>query len=390
MHFRKFKANNIFTGTTFLDPKMVLITDTEGIIQEIINTVDAGENIEHLDGILAPGFINAHCHLELSHLKNVVPEGTGLVQFVQQVMTKRGASDEEKLEAMEKAEQELYQSGTIAVGDICNTADSISVKQKSKIHWHNFVEVSGFVDFVAEKRLDDARIVFNKFNNENVKGTTTFSPHAPYSVSKTLFELVNKETTQQLITIHNQECIAEEELYKNKTGSFLELYKNFGIDSSGFQPTGKSSLQSFLPYFTNKQSIISVHNTFTKQDDVNFINQRDQQLFFCVCINANKYIEQTIPSFDLLKNSGHLIVVGTDSYASNRQLNILEEIKTIQQDTNISLQEILTWATINGAKALQIENDFGSFEKGKKPSVILIDKVNGLSVTSNSSAKRII
>jgi cytosine/adenosine deaminase-related metal-dependent hydrolase len=393
MHFRKFKANNIFTGSAFLDPEMVLVTNNEGIIVDTISAKEAGDNIEVFDGILTPGFINAHCHLELSHLKNVVPEGTGLVKFVQQVMTKRGASDEEKVGAMKNAEQELYEGGTVAVGDICNTADSISIKQKSNICWHNFIEVSGFVDAIAGKRLDDAKIVLDKFQKTNSKKQeSTLSPHAPYSVSKTLFEQLNNETTQQLITIHNQECLAEEKLYKNKTGSFLELYKNFGIDISSFHPTGKSSLQSFLPYFTNNQSIISVHNTFIKKDDVDFAKSKvkSQKLYFCICINANKYIEQTIPPFDLLKNSGHDIVIGTDSYASNWQLNVLEEIKMIQQDTNISLQEILTWATINGAKALQINDTFGSFEKGKKPGVVLIDKVNELATTQQSSAKRII
>jgi len=69
---------------------------------------------------------------------------------------------------------------------------------------------------------------------------------------------------------------------------------------------------------------------------------------------------------------------------------MLEEIKTIQQDTNIPLQEILSWATINGAKALQIDNIFGSFEKGKMPGVVLIDKINGQTTSQQSSAKRII
>jgi cytosine/adenosine deaminase-related metal-dependent hydrolase len=392
MHFRKFKADNIFTGAEFLGPDRVLITDDKGVILDIISIEKAGGDIEILDGILTPGFINAHCHLELSHLKNVVPPKTGLVQFVQQVMTKRGASDEEKQDAMQKAEQELYQSGTVAVGDICNTADSLSIKQKSKLYWHNFIEVSGFVDGVAGKRLDDAKTVLAQFKSEEskAKSESTLSPHAPYSVSKTLFEDLNKETAKQLITIHNQECIAEEELYLNKTGGFLDLYKNFGIDISGFQPTGKSSLQSFLPFFTNDQSVISVHNSFTKKDDVAFAKKNNKKLFFCICINANKYIEQVIPPVELLKDSGFDIVIGTDSYASNWQLNILEEIKTIQKDTNTSLQKILTWATINGAKALQITDSFGSFEKGKKPGVVLIDNLSGLLITDKSTARRII
>ena len=84
-----------------------------------------------------------------------------------------------------------------------------------------------------------------------------------------------------------------------------------------------------------------------------------------------------MPPIDLLRKNNRTIVIGTDSYASNWQLNILEEIKTIQQQTSnaIPLQEVLQWATINGAKALQVEENFGSFEKGKQPGVVLIDSM---------------
>jgi cytosine/adenosine deaminase-related metal-dependent hydrolase len=394
--YRKFKADHLFTGYEILPGNNVLITDEEGTILNIINDKDASDNIEIFNGILTPGFVNCHCHLELSHMKGVVPPKTGLVAFLQQVMTRRTGSEEIKSAAMQKAEQELYNSGTVAVGDICNTTDSITIKEKSEIYWHNFIEVSGFVDAAAEKRFSDAKNILGKFQIPNSKFQNSLSPHAPYSVSKTLFELLNNETSKQLITIHNQESAAEDELYKNKTGDFLNLYKNFGIDISSFEPTGKSSLQSWFPYFTNNQTIILVHNTFMSQEDINFINLNTQHstlnIFFCVCANANKYIEQKMPPIELLRNNNCNIVVGTDSYSSNWQLNILEEIKTIQQETDntIPLQEVLQWATINGAKALQLQENFGSFEKGKQPGVILIDALNNLNLTNNSSAKRLI
>ncbi|MBI3883986.1 MAG: amidohydrolase family protein [Sphingobacteriales bacterium] len=393
MHFRKFKANYIFSGYGLLPENQVLITDNEGVIIDLIEEKDAGENIEFLNGLLTPGFINAHCHLELSHLKGLIPPKTGLVNFVQQVMTKRSASEEQKQEAMIQAEQELYNSGTVAIGDICNTTDSLLIKQKSNIYWHNFIEVSGFTDAAAEKRMLDAKAIQNAFIlNSTFK--TTLSPHAPYSVSKTLFEQLNNETIGQLITIHNQETAAEDELYINKSGDFLELYKNFGIDSNGFHATGKSSLQSWLPYFNQQQQIITVHNTFIRQKDLDFaksiITNQPFQLFFCLCINANKYIEEKIPPAELLWKNGNNIIIGTDSYASNWQLNLLEEIKTIQQETAIPLEEILKWATINGANALQINERFGSFEKGKKPGIVLINNLNDLHTTGASYAQRIL
>lgn len=394
--YRKFSADHIFTGHEILPSPAVLITDSSGAIIEIVDRKDAGDGIEIFSGLLTPGFTNAHCHLELSHLKGIIPEKTGLVEFVQQVMHKRASSNEIKMDAMIKAEAEMYNAGMVAVGDICNTPDSIPVKQQSKLLWHNFIEVSGFVEAVAQKKLADIKMIYEQFQTPNTAQKTTFSPHAPYSVSKRLFHLLNDETAGQIITIHNQECAAENDLYQRKSGGFLDLYKNFDIDISAFEPTRNSSFQSWLPYFTNHQSIISVHNTFTGKEDLAFSKNQSQnisnQIYYCLCFNANKYIEEKIPPIDLLIKNNCDIIIGTDSYASNRQLNILEEIKTIQRETGyaIPLQQLLQWATINGAKALQLDSIIGSFEKGKTPGIVLIEKLNNLQTTLQSCASRIL
>lgn len=398
--YRKFRAGNIFDGYKILPHNFVLIITKEGVVIDIIDSADAGDDIETFKGLLSPGFINAHCHLELSHLKDVIRAGSGLVEFVQQVVSNRGLFDEAKIAAIKNAEQEMYSNGIVAVGDICNTEYTIPIKLESKLHWHNFIEVSGFVDAGATKRLTDAKRIQENFYNNNLR-LTTLSPHAPYSVSKILFTGLNNETANQLITIHNQECAAENELYLNKEGEFLALFKNFGIDISLFEPSGKTSLQSWLAYFDKNQSIISVHNTFISQADIDFCNEGYKvsdaeiikpKIFFCLCVNANKYIEQKIPPIELLRKNHCNIIIGTDSYASNWQLNVLEEIKTIQSATfsSIPLAEILQWATINGARALQMDITLGSFEKNKKPGVVLIEGLNDLIVTKQSSAKRIL
>jgi cytosine/adenosine deaminase-related metal-dependent hydrolase len=325
----------------------------------------------------------------------LVPEKSGLVNFVEQVMLGRKASEDVIQQAMQDAAEEMYKGGIVAVGDICNTTHSLQLKQSSKLHWHNFIEVSGFVAANAEKRFAEMQQAYEAFSTKktgNNNQKTTFCPHAPYSVSKQLFELINNASANQLISIHNQECAAEDVLYKNKSGNFLNLYNKLGIDITSFESTGKSSLQSFLPYFTNKQSVILVHNSFTNQDDILFQQlqslQQQLQTFYCLCVNANQYIEQTSPPINLLRKNNCQIVIGTDSYASNWQLNILEEIKTIQQQTNhsIPLQELLQWATINGARALRMEDKLGSFEKGKQPGVLLIESKN----QTISTAKRIL
>ena len=80
-----------------LPGNFVLITDAEGVVQDIAAVTDAGDDIEKFRGILSPGFINAHCHLELSHMKGFIPEKTGLVDFIFKVVFDRHFEEAEIL-----------------------------------------------------------------------------------------------------------------------------------------------------------------------------------------------------------------------------------------------------------------------------------------------------
>lgn len=394
MSYLKFAADQLFTGREILPAGQVLIIKEDGEIEGIVPVAEAGDDVQRLEGMLSPGFVNAHCHLELSHMKNSIAPGTGLVEFVQQVMGKRTtASDEQKLEAMRRAEKEMYDSGIAAVGDICNTAESIPVKKESRIRWHNFIEVTGFIDAAAGKRLQAGEAIQQSFLEAGLSHTT-LSPHAPYSVSKTLFSLLNENTKGQIVTIHNQETIAENELYRYGQGDMLNLYKNFGIDISNFQPTGLPSLQSWIGYFDNNQQLLSVHNTFTTDEDIDFVNKArpGKEHYYCICINANQYIEKKDPPVNLFMEKKCSLVIGTDSYASNLQLNILEEIKTVAEQFtyNIPLTDMLGWATLNGARALGMEKELGSFDKGKCPGLVLISGLANGKTTAASSSRRIL
>lgn len=372
--------------------KPVIVLEGNGLIKDITNLSDAGDDVQQLKGIICPGFINAHCHVELSHLKGQVAEGTGLVEFVQQVMSKRNLqhNPEQKQVLIKAAIQQMCNSGIVAVGDICNTTDSVTEKQTSSLHWHNFIELTGFVGASAEKRFADMQIIKQHFLQADHKQNyfnTTLAPHAPYSVSGQLFELINDATANHITTIHNQETAAENELYQTKSGGFLELYQNIGIDISSFNATGKTSLQSWLPLLNKQQKIIAVHNNFINQADIDFVQQTSKDVSFCICINANRYIEQMNPPIELLMKNNCKMVLGTDSLASNHQLNIWEEIKAIRQYfPGIQLETLLQWATSNGAIALQMDHSLGSIKKGKKPGLVLIENADDL---LNSTAKRL-
>jgi aminodeoxyfutalosine deaminase len=388
--FVKYKADAIFNGHELLPGNdLVLVLEQNGRVEGIMPTATAGDDVRVLNGMLLPGLVNAHCHLELSHLKGRIATGTGMTDFLLKVIGSREENEAIKLQAMKNAETEMWQNGIVAVGDICNTADGFSIKQSSPLHYYNFIEVTGFVPATANKRYEDAMKLLLQYQMLN--GHCSISPHAPYSVSPELFSLIFSQP-QSVVTMHNQESEAETDFFVSKTGSLLQLYERLGIDLSFFNASGKSSLQTALPYFKNMESLLLVHDCFTDKKDVDALvsfgqanpvgqvnpvgqaTNRGWGNSFCICPNANKYIGNPLPDIDMLLETGMNICLGTDSLASNHTLSIWEEVKAIQKHfPHIPLEILLRWATLNGAKALKMDNQLGSFEKGKMPGVVLVD-----------------
>lgn len=386
MEYRKFIADHLFTGSRLL-AHQALVTDEQGRVEAIIPAAEAGEDVQALPGIITPGFINAHCHLELSHLKDAIAPHTGMIDFLLGVMGRRFVAEEQVLQAIDTAETVMLQNGIVAVGDICNTPHTISQKQRQRLYYHNFIEATGFVAATAKDRFNTVVATWEQFQAAGATaGHNSIVPHAPYSVSPALFELITGFPGNHLLTMHNQESAEEEEFFRTKKGSFNRLYEALGINISllpdfrSFGPsdaqTGKSSLQTCLPRFRAAQSLLLVHNVMTGEEDLQFIQQARPALpdcYWCLCPNANLYIGNRLPDVELLRRYGASIILGTDSLASNHQLSILAEMKTLQQHyPALPLEELLQWATLNGAKALGIQERFGSFEKGKTPGVLLL------------------
>ncbi len=394
LSYRKFQPTQIFTGTGILGPGHVLITDEQGKVEEIISAKDAGEGIQQLDGLLSPGFINCHCHLELSHMRGLIPEATGLVDFVFAVVNERHFPEEEIMDALTNAETEMLTNGIVAVGDICNNTLSLPQKQKQNLAYYNFIEVSGWMPSVAQLRFErslDFYKSFNSIQNSKFKIQNSLSPHAPYSVSNELWAMIAPYFKEKTVTIHNQETNFEDLLFQKNEGDFTRMYGMMKMDTSFFKPTGKSSLQSYFSRMSNAKRVLLVHNTFTKEEDLLFVSRESSVVSWCVCINANQYIENAVPPIDLLRKNGCSIVIGTDSLASNWSLNMLDELKTISKHfPSVPLNELLQWATLNGAKALQMDDHLGSFEKGKKPGVVLVSGLENDCLTQTSFSKRLI
>lgn len=383
MGFKKFRATKIFDGYQFRQADEVLIMDESGNFETFAPLGEAGGDIQWLDGILSPGLINCHCHLELSHLKNVIPPHTGLINFLCEVVTKRGFPPEKIQEEISKGEDEMFGNGIVAVGDIGNTGDTANIKSTGRIRWQNFVEVIGFTDEKAEENVrhyaDVAVSLRNKLDSAGLIHRTNLVPHAPYSISPKTFRLINLATGGQVISIHNQEHPAENTLYQTGGGDYLRFFRIFGLEGSPFPVTGQSSIRSVLPYFSGGQTIFLIHNTFMPEEDIIWANEyagtHGLQLVYCICINANLYIENKVPPVDLLLKHNCHIVLGTDSYSSNWQLSIASEMAAVKRHfPQIPDETILYWGTASGARALRWEKDLGAFIKGRSCGLVQISE----------------
>lgn len=380
MSTRKLKADKIFNGYRFVEEQVVVVREN-GIIEDLVAEESAGEDIEIFEGILSPGFVNCHCHLELSHMKGLIPEKTGLVDFVFKVVTERHHSAEEVSAAIERGEEEMLRNGIVAVGDICNNNFTLPQKQKGRLQYYNFIEASGWLPSVSQIRFERAKKLLDEFST--LDAPCSVVPHAPYSVSEELWQKIQCLFEGRTVSIHNQETAFEDEFFLNGTGDFKRMYELMKIENSHHAPTGKSSLQSYFENLNTARHILLVHNTFTRPDDIDYVQSQTAshqfQTSFCLCVNANRYIEDSLPPVEALRKKNCSIVLGTDSLASNWSLNILDEIRTIRAHfPGVPLEETLRWATSNGARALQMEDQLGSLTRGKKPGVVLIDE-NSLS-----------
>lgn len=358
-----------------LDKSKVLITDETGRIEDIVDVKEAGDEIMLLEGTISPGLINCHCHLELSHMKGLIPENTGLIDFVYKVVTQRHFEEEEILAAIESGEKEMLQNGIVAVGDICNNMLTAIQKQQGLMAYYNFVEASGWLPGVADERFLRSKKAYNAF--EKITGNTSIVPHAPYSVSDNLWNHIAPYFKNKVASIHNQETSFEDEFFMQGTGDFIRMYELMKLDNTHFKATGKTSLASYYHYLKNAATVLLVHNTYTSLADIIYANEQaqlyKQNLYWCLCPNANKYIQKQLADVMALVSNDCQVVLGTDSLASNHSLDILSEIRLIKDNYPFVTDEtLLRWATINGARALNMDDSLGSFEKEKKPGVLLL------------------
>jgi cytosine/adenosine deaminase-related metal-dependent hydrolase len=364
------------------------------LLEKHLNTsIDIG-SIKQLKGFLCPGFVNAHCHLELTYLKNQLKKHTQLTGFIQEMLYKRNTFSLEEITASIKLGGELMlENGIVAVGDISNSDASFAYKNESPLLFHTFIEVLDLNPKLSERVFSYGCGLLDRLRMQQKNTKSSLVPHAPYTTSPGLIQRISEMKNNEPVSIHNQETISEDEIYKSLSGKLFYLFSKLGYPIQHINQTGKSSIKSYSNFMNSKTKTVFVHNTFTKKSDIVYICKNMEDAWWCFCPKANLFIENKLPDVEMIISFTDKIVLGTDSLASNDTLSILEEMKVLSRNfENISLTELIKWATWNGARFLGMDEQVGTLAKNKKPGINLIEHVDvqNQKLTAASTVKKII
>ena len=374
---KRFSAHFIFTNTKPPLKKAVITADDDGIIisiEESDGNLQESHSVEFFNGIIIPGFVNCHCHLELSYMKGVIPREKGLGEFIMHIRSSRNDDFRNIKASAYSSDNNMYMDGTDLCADICNTPVTFEIKKDSRIRYYNLIEVFGIDPAKAGFRMEEILRVATEAENSGL--LYSLVPHSVYSVSVPLFRMLRHITGRNPVTsIHFMETEGEKAFLSDHSGPLKISYEKSGLLPLLLETAG-SHADAILKEITSSGNLILVHNTYADRANVKEIRKREN-IFWCLCPNSNVYIEGKLPPVDMLISEGCEIVIGTDSLASNSKLSILSELKTLYKHfPALTLEQLIHWATINGARALGEDHNYGTIEQGKKPGLLLLENLD--------------
>lgn len=386
---RRYSANYVLPVTGKPVKNGIVEVDDNGVVVSLIEGDEEIHSTEFYNGVIVPGFVNAHCHLELSHMKGMFSKGLGLPKFVAEIGNLRQSSAEEIQQCISKSLFNSQNFGTVAIVDVCNNTDTLDQKQKSAIWFNNFVEFFDVDSNLAPAIFAKQMEVYGAFMG-HFPSSTYVVPHAPYTVSDELWDSMNPNFGK-CVSIHFAECLAEYDLIQHKKGIFYDRYTsqypNYKV------PSGGSPMGLVMQKIPQSCEVLLVHCTYASADELDRLNAYFKKVTIVTCPESNLFIEGQMANLPLLQQHGLRIAIGTDSLSSATTLSILYNINLIlNKFPQIPFADVLKWATLNGAESLSIDSHFGSIEKGKKPGLNLITNFDFAEMrpTAKSEVKRLI
>jgi cytosine/adenosine deaminase-related metal-dependent hydrolase len=324
---------------------------------------------DHGAGAILPGLVNCHVHLEFSALAGQVPPQARWEDWLETTLAAHGALSPGEGEAgIAGGIEALSQSGAALVGEVTNTGASWTRLKNGPLSYHLFYECLGF-NLLEQFELPE---VFPFFGQPEVAATPWISAgaHAPYSVSAALFRAVAEWNAARLgpQMVHLAESRAELDFLASGNGFCEGLLKNRGRWVTGFQPPGVSppaylhSLEFLGP------RTLAVHGAWLSATDCELLAATGTWLVLCP--RANRYTGAGMAPVPELLDAGVNLALGTDSLAGNWDLNLFGEMLWLRQNYPACPGELwLRLGTLNGARSLGREGDYGSLEPGKRAAI---------------------
>ena len=394
MALRRIAASYVYTldAAEPIRNGFVEYDDTDG---KIISVGKCNEDDEVIEGALVPGFVNGHCHVELSHLHTKFKKGTGMAGFIDQINELRDwAGREKKIELVQKWMDKMWEDGVSAMADISNDDSSFEVKKSHPMYTRTFLEVFGSEPEMCQGVMSEVTELTKLADAAGIDAAPT--PHSCYTMSPQLLSASAAAGLERgYLSYHSQESQEEEDLLRTGTGAMYENRKRSGMSTPPV--TGESSLKYFIDRLADAkpapydEHILLVHNVCLSQEDIDAAKKVMKNVYWTVCPLSNIFIHNALPPIPLMRANGLDILLGTDSLSSNDDLDMVKEMYCLYEAfPEVPMTEILTWASLNGAAFLDKADQLGSLTPGKRPGVVLISGIDkdGF-ITKDSYSKRI-
>lgn len=370
--------------------------DDDGTVTAVGRCEDISSEKLFLDGAIVPGFVNAHCHVELSHLHGKFRKGTGMAGFIDQINELRDwAGREVKVELVRKWMDKMWADGVSAMADISNDDSSFEVKASHPMYTRTFLEVFGSEPHMCEGVMNEVTELNAAADAAGIDAAPT--PHSCYTMSPQLLSASAAAGLERgYLSYHSQESLEEEELIRYGSGAMYENRKRAGMSTPPV--TGESSLKYFMDRLADARPapydahVLLVHNVCLSQDDIDAARKVMNNVYWAICPLSNQFIHDALPPVRLMRENGLDVMIGTDSLSSNDDLDMVKEMYCLHENfPEVGMNELLSWASLNGARFLSKEDELGSLTPGKKPGLVFIGNLDGEGcLTAESRSERII
>ncbi len=323
------------------------------------------------DVILLPGLINAHCHLDYTALRGAILRSTGFSQWVRRLNElKRTQSDDDYLAAIAAGFAELQRNGTTCVLNIESFPELMVRMPSPPIRTWWFYELLDIRSRIhTEDVVAGALAFFEK--RANWLGGFGLSPHAPYTTSLELYDLARTccEKTGMPFTTHVAETVEEFDMFTRGEGPLYDFLGPLGRDMSD---TGAGTPFMHLAGRLPRGALLA-HMNVLAESDWETISSRAGDFSVVHCPNCHEYFDRPPFPLERFSAAGVNVCLGTDSLASNRCLNLFDEMRTLS-DRHLSVTPgaALDMVTRNAALALGRPGRLGEITPGAHADLITI------------------